>query len=80
MSQLSVKFNVPFPRYVEGLVQVLLQPRNDGGSRHHFDDVHSTVVTRVGVTGFNATVARVDQVGDSWGQRLEVQYLAWVAG
>ena len=79
-TQLSVKFSVPFPRYVDGLVQVLLQPRNDGGSTHHFDDVHSTVVTRVGVTGFEATVARVDQVGGSWGQRLEVQYLAWVAG
>ena len=75
-AQVSGLFNMPFPPAAEGRVQVLLQPRCESAAADH---VLSTVVTRVGLTGFDATVARVDRVGDSWGQRWEVQYVAWVA-
>jgi hypothetical protein len=78
-AQISGLFNTPFPPAAEGRVQVLLQARCESGTAHHYDDVHSTVVTRIDLSGFDATVARVDRVGGSWGQRLEVQYVAWVA-
>lgn len=78
-AQVSALFDMPFPSDAQGYVQVLLQPRCDPSSPHQYDDVHSTLVTSVDLNGFNATVARVDQVGSGWGQQLEVQYIAWVA-
>jgi hypothetical protein len=79
LAHVSVTFHQPFPAEVAGRVQVLLQPRCESGAARHYNDVHTTVVTAVSTHGFNATVTRVDRVGGSWGQQLEVQYLAWAA-
>ena len=59
-------------------MQVLVQTRCDTTDSHHFDDVHSAVVTGISATEFNVTVARVDRLGEGWGQKLELQWLAWV--
>ena len=75
-AEATIAFSPPFP--ASARVQVLVQTRCDTTDSHHFDDVHSAVVTGISATEFNVTVVRVDRLGEGWGQKLELQWLAWV--
>lgn len=58
------------------LVRVLLQPRNQDWASD-IRDIMSAVITGVDQHGFNATIRRVDRLGEGWGAPLELQWLAW---
>ena len=55
-------------------VRVLCSPRNQ--PHHDYTDVHSVVVHETWASGFNATVSRVDRLGESWGSNLMLGYVA----
>ena len=40
--------------------------------------VHTVAVTAVDAAGFNATVARVDRLGEGWADQLRLSYVAFV--
>ncbi len=71
--RISVAFANPFPD-LGAKPRVLCSPRSE--PQHDYTDVHAVVVHETWNAGFNATVKRVDRLGEGWGSKLMLNYAA----
>ena len=71
--QITVNFAVPFAPDVTP--SVVCSPQSQVGQEH--TDVHSLVVHEKWSGGFNMTVMRVDRLGEGWGGKIYVSWIAW---
>ena len=73
--RLTVNFPTPFADGAQP--RVLCSPRCQ--PNHDFTDAHAVVVHEAWNGGFNATVTRVDRLGEGWGSKVLLSWVAWVA-
>lgn len=71
--RITVAFSSPFTD-MEAKPRVLCSPRSE--PNHDYTDVHAVVVHETWNSGFNATVMRVDRLGEGWGSKLMLGYFA----
>ena len=71
--QITVVFSTPFTD-LGAKPRVLCSPRSE--PNHDYSDVHAIVVHETWNAGFNATVKRVDRLGEGWGSKLMLGYAA----
>jgi hypothetical protein len=71
--RITVTFASPFTD-LAAQPRVLCSPRSE--LHHDYTDVHAVVVHETWNAGFNATVKRVDRLGEGWGSKILLGYVA----